>query len=41
MDLYGSSGIRVRHVDVPSWLQIILIALIVSGIYYLIRFWNF
>jgi hypothetical protein len=41
MDLYGPSGIRERHVDVPWWLQIVVIGLTVWGIYYLIRFWNF
>ena len=40
-DLYGSSGIYPPHVNVPWWLQIVLIGLIVWGIYYFIRFWNF
>jgi hypothetical protein len=40
-DLYGSSGIYAPHVNVPWWLQIVLIGLIVWGIYYFIRFWNF
>jgi hypothetical protein len=39
--LYNSSGIRERHGTVPLWLQLVVIALIVWGIYYLVRFWNF
>jgi hypothetical protein len=39
--LYSSSGIRERHGIVPVWLQFVVIALIVWGIYYLIQFWNF
>ena len=41
MDLYGSSDIQERHVEVPWWLQIVVIGLTVWGIYYILRFWNF
>jgi hypothetical protein len=39
-DLYGSPGIRERHIDVPWWLQIVMIGLTVWGIYYILRYWS-
>ncbi len=38
--LYKDSGIREKHGHIPSWLLVVVVALIVWGVYYLVAFWS-
>ncbi|MEX5219553.1 MAG: hypothetical protein NW701_17120 [Nitrospira sp.] len=38
--LYEPSGIRERSGHIPTWLTLVIFALIVWGLYYGIRYWN-
>ena len=37
---YEPSGIRERNGHIPTWLTLVIFALIVWGLYYGIRYWN-
>jgi len=37
---YVDSGIQERHGEVPLWLWIVVVGLIVWGIYYLVAYWS-
>lgn len=38
--LYRDSGIQERHGNVPLWLKLVSIGLIIWGIYYTVRYWS-
>jgi hypothetical protein len=37
---YEPSGIRERSGHIPTWLKLVIFALIVWGLYYGIRYWS-
>lgn len=37
---YRDSGIQERHGNVPLWLKLVSIGLIIWGIYYTVRYWS-
>lgn len=37
---YESAGIAEREGNVPIWLWIVVISLLIWGIYYLVTYWN-
>ena len=37
---YESAGISERKGNVPAWLWIVAVALVIWGIYYLVTYWN-
>ncbi|MEO8342301.1 MAG: hypothetical protein ABI536_00645 [Gallionella sp.] len=38
--IYESAGISERKGNVPAWLWIVVVALVIWGIYYLVTYWN-
>jgi hypothetical protein len=37
---YESAGIAEREGNVPIWLWIVVVSLLIWGIYYLVTYWN-
>ena len=38
--IYESAGISERKGNVPAWLWIVAVALVIWGIYYIVTYWN-
>lgn len=38
--LYESAGITERDGNVPAWLWLVVVGLLIWGLYYLITYWN-
>lgn len=37
---YASAGITEREGNVPAWLWIVIVSLLMWGVYYLVSYWN-
>ncbi len=38
--IYHSAGIAEREGEVPLWLWVVVVSLLVWGLYYLVTYWN-
>ena len=38
--IYESAGIAERKGNVPAWLWVVVVLLVIWGIYYLVTYWN-